>query len=112
MRFDKYLTPEERLSAWRAGLTFKLAEKEVLPSEFDKMLKSAQDASSKAALPLKAMLWLALLSGGALGTIGYFADESVADGGAANNALRRRRNYFQDAASRIKNDLEAENEDA
>ena len=107
MRFDKYLTPEERLQAWRNGIAYKLAEKEVLPSEFNKMCKTAQDATGKAiALPLKAMIWSAILSGGALGTLGFFTDEAIDDGGQKNLALRRRRNYFKDVAAKLKAEIE------
>ena len=106
MRFDKYLTPEERVQAWRSGLTYKLASSEILPSEFNAMCKKAGGTADAAALPFKAMLWAALLSGGALGSLQFFADEAVSNGSAKNMALRRRRNYFRDVAARLKQEIE------
>ena len=106
MRFDKYLTPEERVQAWRSGLTYKLASSEILPSEFNAMCKKAGSTADTAALPFKAMLWAALLSGGALGSLQFFADEAVSNGSAKNMALRRRRNYFRDVAARLKQEIE------
>ena len=110
MRFDKYLTPEERIQAWKEGLTYKLAEKEILPSEFDEMVKSAQEKTNYALLPLKLLLWSALITGGGIGVVNHLVGQAVGTGGAKNDSLRRKRNYMRDVTARIKSELEATGE--
>ena len=113
MRFDKYLTPEERVAAWNRGITYKLATSEVLPSEFNKMCKEAQ--AGQPPLPLKAMLWMALLAGVPLGIGSSLVGSELASSGSANAALKKKRDYTRDITDTIKQRLrnqEEEEEDA
>ncbi len=98
MRFSKYLTPEERLEAWNTGITYKLAEKEVLPSEFNEMCKQAQE---NAPGPLKAILWTAILTGAPIGIAAHLISNEMKKTDTKNRALRRQRDYLRDLSEEL-----------
>ena len=104
MRFNKYLIPEERIEAWKTGITYKLAEKEVLPSEFNGMCKQAQ--METAPLPLKLILWSALLGGGALGVGSHLVGNEMQKGDMKIREKKRTREYYRDMVARLKQELE------
>ena len=106
MRFNKYLTPEERIEAWKTGITYKLAEKEILPSEFNQMCKRAQIENPP--LPLRLILWSALLSGGALGVGAHLVGNEMAKGDAKIRDKKRTREYYRDMVERFKEELTPE----
>ena len=105
MRYDKYLTAEERLSAWNNGITFKLAEKEVLPSEFNSFCKTAQESGPP--LPLKAILWTALLTGAPIGIAAHLVNNEMKKTDNKNRELRRKRDYLRDLSEEINQRINA-----
>lgn len=119
MRFNKYLTPEERIQAWRTGIAYKLAEREILPSEFNKMLtKSAagekgklNDVASAGGAFAKSILMTSLLIGAPVGIAGHLIGEDIKNSGAKVRELERKRDYTKDIVQRIKEELEEAEEE-
>ena len=99
MRFNKYLTPEERIEAWNTGITYKLAEKEILPSEFNQMCKQAEGFDAPA--PLRALLWTAILTGAPIGIAAHLIHNEVKKTDTKNRALRRERDYLRDLSEEL-----------
>lgn len=104
MRFDKYLTPQERVDAWRTGITCKLASMEVLPSEFNRLVKQASLSGLA-----KAFLYTALLTGIPVGGLAYILNDQANSSSAANAGLRKKRDYFRDLSAEIRSRLEENN---
>ena len=103
MRFDKYLTPAERVQAWRNGMTYKLASMEVLPSEFHAMCKKASLMDM-----IKGLALTAVVTGIPLGGVAYMIDDQTSNSSAKNTGLRKKRDYYRDLAAQIKQTLEKE----
>lgn len=101
MRFDKYLTPAERVQAWRNGMTYKLASMEVLPSEFHGMCKKANLMDL-----IKGLAITSVVTGIPLGGIAYMIDDQTSNSSAKNIGLRKKRDYYRDLAAQIKQNLE------
>lgn len=106
MRFDKHLTPAERVDAWRHGIAYKLASMEILPSEFYKM---AQETKKDLTSWLKPILYVSLMTGIPLGGLAYMINNQVSQSSSGNKVLRQKREYYRDLASQLKNTLEDEN---
>lgn len=98
MRFNKYLSPEERIAAWNNGITYKLAEKEVLPSEFNAMCKQA---NGDAPMPLQAILWTAILTGAPIGIASHLVSNELKKTSIKNRELKRQRDYLRDLSAEL-----------
>ena len=109
MRFDRFITPEERVQAWSRGITYKLATSEILPSEFNGMCKKAQ--AGQPPLPIKAMLWLALLTGVPLGVGSSLINNELERSGKTNAALRKKRDYTRDVTETLRQRLKNQETD-